>query len=283
MFATRFAPSPTGYLHLGHAFSALSAYDASIRADGRFILRIEDIDTTRCKPEYEAAILEDLAWLGLTWPTPVRRQSDHIHDYVADLNSLVEKGLVYRCFKTRQELQNDIGRAPHGPISDIGQMRAPLNEKDEARLLEAGKPFAWRLSVLKCRAFLKRSKPDADVLSCIVDNQQTLVDWQKINDAVIARKEFPTSYHIACVSDDARQGVTHVIRGADLADVIPLHVVLQAVMGLLTPIYQHHSLILGEDGKRLAKRDQSITLRAMRQAGATPDDIRSRVGLAKPI
>jgi glutamyl-Q tRNA(Asp) synthetase len=270
MFVTRFAPSPTGHLHLGHAFSALITFDAAQEAGGRFILRIEDTDVGRCRTEYEAAIYEDLAWLGITWEQPVRRQSEHMDDYARALDCLIEMGVVYRCFKTRKDLRADIAHAPHGP--EVAYRGGALDETLEEQKLASGEAFAWRLSLDACAPYMS-------ALTAQIDGITTTLDPTRIGDAVIARKEFPTSYHLASVHDDALQGVTHIIRGEDLADAPHLHVLLQKLLGLPTPVYQHHRLILDEDGKRLAKRNQSLTLRAMREAGVTPHDIRTRLGL----
>jgi glutamyl-Q tRNA(Asp) synthetase len=274
MFATRFAPSPTGYLHMGHAFSAWTAFDAAQAALGRFILRIEDTDLTRCRPEFEAAIYEDLAWLGLSWEVPVRRQSDHMAEYEGALERLKDLGVLYRCFKTRKELMDGIAAAPHsfsGPESVT-----PLPPQEEAVLLASGKQFAWRLS-------LQRSQ---DLLGANWDNLgfEANGTWVKANpaqlgDVVLARKEFPSSYHLASVLDDASQGITHVIRGEDLAEAAHIHVVLQKLLGLPTPIYRQHRLILDADGKRFAKRNQSVTLRSLRESGTSPAEIRTSLGL----
>lgn len=285
-FTTRFAPSPTGLLHLGHAFSALTAFDAAREAEGRFLLRIEDIDRTRCKPEFEAAIFEDLAWLGMTWETPVRRQSEHFDDYRRALERLRKKNIVYRCFKTRKEIADEIARAPHfkpdGPEGPL-YIGAPLQPGKEDALLEDGAPFAWRLSMARAREALGG---DFASLSFFEEGRGARGERGKINatpeifgDPVIARKDYGTSYHLAAVLDDALQGVTHVIRGEDLFPATHLHRLLQALLDLPTPRYRHHRLITDENGKRFAKRDQSVTLRALRENGETPADIRRRVGL----
>lgn len=274
MFVTRFAPSPTGLLHLGHAFSALSAFDAAQQAGGKFILRIEDIDVTRCREEFEAAIYEDLAWLGLSWEHPVRRQSDHMIDYKVALNRLIETGVMYRCFKTRKDVMANSAHAPHDPVLPFRGARLPVDE--EARNLRRGDAFAWRLSLDTCTARLGNKW---NTLACDIDGAWTHVTPSLVGDVVIARKEFSTSYHLASVWDDGLQGITHVIRGEDLADAPHVHVLLQALLGLSTPIYRHHRLIYDDDGKRLAKRNQAITLRAMREAGTTPTDIRKILGL----
>jgi glutamyl-Q tRNA(Asp) synthetase len=276
MFVTRFAPSPTGLLHLGHAFSALTAFDAARKAKGRFILRIEDTDITRCRPEFEAAIYEDLAWLGLHWEEPVRRQSEHMDDYASALNRLIELGVMYRCFKTRKALLADIANAPHK--AQVAYHGAPLSRDDESLRIEGGEPYAWRLSMDKCAKLLgdKWSK-----LQCETDGIMTILDPGRLGDVVIARKEFPASYHLASVCDDAAQGVSHVIRGEDLIEAPHLHVLLQKLLELPTPKYIHHHLILDDEGTRLAKRNQSVTLRAMREVGDTPQEIRARLGLAQ--
>jgi glutamyl-Q tRNA(Asp) synthetase len=268
-FVTRFAPSPTGLLHLGHAFSALTAFDAARETGGRFILRIEDLDAGRCRPEFEAAIYEDLAWLGIAWETPVRRQSEHMADYARVLDDLIARGLVYRDFRTRRELIADSQQAPHGPTDVVRGGPAP----DEAERLDAGHPFAWRLS-------LDRALEAADgALDFEADGAIIKAEPERLGDAILARKEFPTSYHLASVHDDALQGVTHVIRGEDLREAAHLHVLLQRLMGWPTPVYRHHGLIVGADGKRLAKRDLSATLKSMRDAGETPQGIRQQTGL----
>ncbi len=272
MFVTRFAPSPTGYLHLGHAFSALTAWDAARAAGGRFLLRIEDIDEGRRRPEFDAAILEDLAWLGLTWEEPVRRQSAHMADYQAPLDRLIADGLVYRCFLTRREVMEAIAGAPHG--SEPLFFGAPLNPAEENKRLAGGDGFAWRLSSARARDAL-----GPHPLRFEDETGLVTVDPARLGDVILARKDFPTSYHLASVWDDALQGVTHVIRGEDLRDSAHLHATLQALLGLPTPVYRHHRLITDETGRRLAKRDQDKTLCALRAEGATPADVRKMVGL----
>lgn len=281
-FVTRFAPSPTGYLHLGHAFSALTASRAAREAGGRFLLRIEDIDRTRCKPEFEAAIHEDLAWLGLEWETPVRRQSEHFGDYAAALEVLRDKDLVYRCFKTRKEILDEIARAPHlsadGPEGPA-YAGVRLAGDEERALLAAGAPFAWRLSIGAAKTLLGGAYDD---LSFTVDTPQgrrrVKATPEIFGDAVIARKDNGASYHLASVHDDALQGVTHVIRGEDLYHAAHLHRLLQALLGYPEPVYSHHRLLTDETGKRLAKRDRAATLRALRESGARPEDVITRLG-----
>lgn len=270
-FVTRFAPSPTGLLHLGHAFSALTAFDAARAAGGRFLLRIEDLDAGRCRPEYEAAIFEDLAWLGIAWETPVRRQSEHMADYARVLDDLIARDLVYRDFRTRRELLAESQQAPHGPTDVVHSGPA----SDEAERLAAGQPFAWRLWLDHAL-----EEPPSPLL---FDSDGAIMraEPERLGDAILARKEFPTSYHLASVHDDALQGVTHVIRGEDLREAAHLHVLLQRLMVWPTPSYAHHPLVLGEDGKRLAKRDHAVTLCSMRAAGETAAGVRARLGISR--
>ena len=283
-FVTRFAPSPSGLLHRGHAFSALTAFEAARAAGGRFLLRIEDIDAERCRPEFEAALLEDLAWLGLDWETPVRRQSEHLDDYQAALQQLKEQGLVYRCFRTRKEVLEEIARAPHGP--EPAPFRgAPLAPAQEALRLERGDAYAWRLSQDAARerlgpawdtlAFLQVLGPDSDD-----DFEIVLAEPQGAGDVVLARKGLGVAYHLAVVVDDALQGVTQVIRGEDLFEATHIQVLLQKLLGLPTPTYRHHRLLLRPDGKRYAKRDTAETLRALRDSGVTAPELRRELGFA---
>jgi glutamyl-Q tRNA(Asp) synthetase len=275
MFVTRFAPSPTGLLHLGHAFSALTAFDAAQKAGGRFILRIEDIDGTRCRPGYETAIYQDLAWLGIDWEQPVRRQSEHMADYAGVLTRLIDLGVMYRCFKTRKELLADSAHAPHGPETVF--RGAALSPTEEADKLAQGAAFAWRLSLDACA---KRLGARWAQLTATVDGKLATLEPMRAGDVVLARKEFPASYHLASVYDDALQGIIHVIRGQDLVDAPHVQVLLQTLLGLPTPDYIHHPLILDDSGNRLAKRNQSATLRALRESGVTPAQVRAQLGLA---
>lgn len=272
MFVTRFAPSPTGYLHLGHAFSALKAFDAARAAGGRFVLRIEDTDQGRCRPAFEAAIFEDLAWLGIEWDTPVRRQSEHMAEYGVVLQRLIDGGYCYRCFRTRAEVLTSLAHAPHG--SEALFFGEALPAEEEAARLARGDAFAWRLSTTRVREALS-----GRALRFVDETGEVAVDIARLGDAVIARKDFPASYHLASVWDDAQQGVTHVIRGVDLRDSAHLHVVLQTLLGLPTPRYAHHRLITDASGRRLAKRDKDETLSAMRARGVTVDEVRGLVGL----
>ncbi|WP_395671404.1 tRNA glutamyl-Q(34) synthetase GluQRS [Phenylobacterium sp.] len=272
-FVTRFAPSPTGWLHRGHAFSALTAWRAARSAGGRFLLRIEDIDATRCRPEYEAAIFEDLAWLGIEWETPVRRQSDHLADYRADLDALAARGLIYRCFRTRKEVAEEIGRAPHGPMEAF--RGAPLSADEEAARLAAGAPYAWRLSLDAA----DRELGGFGQLSFHDEDRGTVAARPALGgDVVLARKDVGVAYHLAVVHDDALQGVTHVIRGEDLFEATHVQRLLQALLGLPVPAYRHHRLLAGADGRRYAKRDRAETLRELRAAGVTPDELFREMG-----
>lgn len=285
-FITRFAPSPTGLLHLGHAYAAMIAFDAAQDAGGRLLLRIEDIDQTRCKPDFEDAIYNDLPWLGLVWDEPVRRQSDHFSSYQTALDTLIERGLVYRCFRTRKQIADDIARAPHlgadGPEGPqfIG---APLTAYEERSLLAQGSSYAWRLSMSAARDTLGKVIDELEFTVEDIDTPHAKTRHKAtpeiFGDVVIGRKDSGTSYHLACTYDDAAQGITHVIRGEDLSSAAHLHVLLQALLGLPTPIYRHHRLILDDHGKRLAKRNHAATLRSIRKNGADASWVRQKLNL----
>ncbi|SFS51503.1 tRNA glutamyl-Q(34) synthetase GluQRS [Brevundimonas viscosa] len=281
MFVTRFAPSPTGRLHKGHAFSALTAWTAARAAGGRFLVRLEDIDPTRCRPEFEAAILEDLAWLGLDWERPVRRQSEHLADYATVVDVLERRGLLYRCFRTRKEILDAIGDAPHGAVEAVRPGPHPADE--EAELLAAGRPYAWRLSLARARealgdrawealAFVEEGTGPTGERGLVPARPETA------GDVVVARKDAGTAYHVAVAHDDDLQGVTHVIRGEDLFEATHIQVLIQALMGWPTPAYRHHRLLTGSDGRRFAKRDGSVTLASIRAAGVDPATLRAELG-----
>lgn len=279
---TRFAPSPTGRLHKGHAFSALTAWTAAKAGDGRFILRMEDIDPTRCKPEYDAGILEDLDWLGLEWETPVRRQSEHLTDYATLIDVLDRRGLLYRCFRTRKDILDAIGDAPHGSPEAVRPGPHPVDE--EAALLAEGKPFAWRLSLDRARAALGGRAWDA--LAFVEEGagpagERGLIRArpETAGDVVVARKDAGTAYHVAVTHDDALQGITHIIRGLDLFEATHIQVLIQTLMGWPTPTYRHHRLITGPDGRRYAKRDGSVTLAHLRSQGVSPAALRAELGV----
>jgi glutamyl-Q tRNA(Asp) synthetase len=273
---TRFAPSPTGYLHLGHGFSALTAFARARAAGGQMLLRIEDIDHTRCRSHFEAAIRADLAWLGLRWPLPVWRQSARRAAYDAALGRLAALGLTYPCRCSRKDIaaalaapQEGAAAAPVYPGTCRSRPMASRQPGDAVRL-DMGRALAalrappvWRETGM--HPGLRRLDP-AGMLA-------------ETGDIVLARRDIGTAYHLAVVVDDAAHGVTEVVRGADLADATPIHVLLQTLLGLPTPDYHHHRLIRGDDGARLAKRDAARPLRDYRAAGATPADLRALLGL----
>jgi glutamyl-Q tRNA(Asp) synthetase len=256
-------------LHLGHAYAALFAARAA--AGGRFLVRIEDIDQTRCRPQFEAAIVEDLAWLGLRWEEPVRRQSDHLADHEAALQRLAASGFVYRCFCTRGDIAR-AATAPHGPEGPVypGTCR-PLAPADADDRAAAGVPFAWRLDVDRARAAMGPLWFEEQALGRVVVAPV-------LGDVVLARKDVATSYHLAVVVDDAAQGVDLVTRGEDLLAATHIHRLLQALLGLPVPRWHHHRLIRDETGKRLAKRDDARSLAGLRAAGVSPADARALVG-----
>ncbi|WP_333896773.1 tRNA glutamyl-Q(34) synthetase GluQRS [Brevundimonas aurantiaca] len=283
MFATRFAPSPTGRLHKGHAFSALTAWTAARRAGGRFVLRIEDIDPTRCRPEFEVGILEDLAWLGLDWETPVRRQSAHLDDYAAVLDHLRRQGLLYRCFRTRKDILDGLGDAPHGAMEAVRP--GPHPEEEEARFMDEGRPFAWRLSLDRARQALG----EAIWTSLTFVEEGTgpggetgviPVRPEAGGDVVLARKDAGVAYHLAVAHDDALQGIDHVIRGQDLFEATHVQRLIQTLMGWPAPAYRHHPLLTGPDGRRYAKRDRSVTLAELRAGGLTAETLRAELGFS---
>ena len=267
---TRFAPSPTGYLHLGHVRSALEGWRAAREAGGRFLLRLEDIDDTRCRGEFADAIIEDLRWLGFGWDGPIRRPSEHFADYRAALAQLEAAGLLYPCFCTRRDIHAEIARAGGAPQGEQGVPYPGtcrhLGGMERAEKLMRGSDYALRLDVA---AALRRTGP----LDWREDGREVRADPAALGDVVLARKEIPTSYHLAVTLDDALQGVTLVTRGADLFAATHIHRLLQALLDLPTPRYRHHPLLGDAQGRRLAKRDGAMTVRAMREAGMTRDAI----------
>ena len=268
----RFAPSPNGHLHLGHAYSALLNADLARKAGGRLLLRIEDIDETRCKPEYEAAIYEDLRWLGLAWEEPVRRQSEHYHDYRAALARLDAMGLLYPAFESRAEIARLATRHdPDGAPVYAGAGKS-LSAAERKRRIEAGEPYAIRLDTDAAMARVGS-------LTWNEEGHDTDGGPAAWGDVILARKDTPTSYHLSVVVDDAAQGVTDVVRGQDLFAATAVHRVLQQLLGLPAPRYRHHRLILDETGKKLSKSTQATGLRELRARGKTPVDIRQMVGL----
>lgn len=287
MIVTRFAPSPTGLLHLGHAFAAMTAHEAAARAGGRFLVRLEDLDRTRCRPEFEAAILKDLAWLGLQWEQPVLRQSERFAAYRAALNRLADRGLLYPCFCTRGDIAAEIARsaeAPHGPEGPLypGTCRSP-SERERLARIDSGVPYALRLDVAKAAALAGALSFEEQGHGPNGEHGLIVADPLLFGDIVIARKDVPASYHLAVVVDDAHQGVTLVTRGNDLFAATPVQRLLQALLELPAPAYAHHRLILDAQGRKFSKRDRAATLKSMRERGVTPAEIRERLGLPLAI
>ncbi|TAJ41752.1 MAG: tRNA glutamyl-Q(34) synthetase GluQRS [Reyranella sp.] len=271
---TRFAPSPTGLLHLGSAYSALIAWTRAREAGGRFLVRIEDTDIRRCRREYETAILRDLKWLGLDWDGEVRRQSDHFSDYGHQLGRLSGRGLVYPCFCSRAEIEREIAAsaaAPHGPDGPLypGTCRN-LTPAERKRRIAAGREHCIRLDA--ARAAAAAGPYD------FVDEGRGRLEGQPLlmGDFVIARKDTPTSYHLSVTVDDHLQGVTLVTRGEDILPSTHIHVLLQRLLGYATPLYAHHGLITDATGRRLAKRDKDLTIRSLRESGLSPEEVRRR-------
>ncbi|UYV39282.1 tRNA glutamyl-Q(34) synthetase GluQRS [Rhodobacteraceae bacterium D3-12] len=285
-FTTRFAPSPTGPLHLGHAYSALLAADMAHAMGGVFHLRIDDIDQSRARPQWERQIYDDLAWLGLDWPTPCRRQSDHLKDYAAALHRLWDMGLLYPCTCTRR----DIAAAANAP-----QEGAPLIGPDGVVYPGTCRPAtppmgdmpdaALRLDLRRALSRIEAAPLSFDESGSGPNGETGLIPLaadalvKTVGDVVLARRDMGGSYHLSVVVDDAAQGITHVVRGQDLYDATAIHVVLQRLLGLPNPRYHHHALIRDETGKRLAKRDDARAIATYRSAGKTPSEIRKLVGL----
>jgi len=274
---TRFAPSPSGDLHLGHAFSAKLNYEYAVNNGGEFILRIEDIDHLRCKAEYEQSIFNDLKWLGLKWPTPERRQSEHFDDYNEALKNLEKMDLLYPCFCTRKDIRNEIeesSRAPHmkpklGPEGVIypGICRH-LSPEQREQNINNKIPHAMRLNMEKALTVCDKPLYWTDL-----HTGKQRADPAMLGDVVLARKDFPTSYHLSVVVDDHLQNITHVIRGQDLYYASHFHRLLQHLLGLRPVTYKHHPLLTTRDGNRLAKRDKSITIKSIRESGVRPNQI----------
>ncbi len=284
----RFAPSPNGYLHLGHALSACLNFDSAQELGGRLLLRIEDIDRTRCRPEFETAIYEDLAWLGLRWEAPVRRQSEELAAYRAALARLAEMGLVYPSFQSRREIARLVAerersgpwpRDPDGAPLYPGSARK-MDAAEQARRIASGAPYALRLDMTAAIARAPASLTWVET-GCGPYGETGVVAAEPAvwGDVVLARKETPTSYHLSVVIDDAAQGATHVVRGQDLFAATSLHRLLQALLDLPEPTYRHHRLILDADGGKLAKSTGATALRALRARGASPAAVRRMVGL----
>ncbi|MEA3025119.1 MAG: glutamyl-Q tRNA(Asp) synthetase [Alphaproteobacteria bacterium] len=284
----RFAPSPNGYLHLGHALSALLNHDMARAAGGRFLLRMEDIDQTRCRSEFETAIYEDLAWLGLSWEQPVRRQSEHFDDYRAALDQLQARRLTFPSFESRAEIAHMVGdrdvrerwpRDPDGVPVYPGAARQMMEPDRQARIAR-GDPYAIRLDMEKAMEWTGPLRWHESGAGPAGESGDVLAHPAAWGDVVVGRKETPTSYHLSVAVDDALQGVTHVVRGRDLFWSTSVHRVLQALLDLPEPSYHHHRLLLDADGRKLSKSTAATGLRELRAQGATADEIRRLVGLA---
>ena len=272
---TRFAPSPTGYLHLGHAFSALIAWRRAREGGGQFLLRLEDIDPARCRPEFAAAIQQDLAWLGLDWDDEVRVQSEHLTEYRAVLEMLTARGLLYPCFCTRADIIREVAQSAAAPHSPDGAPLYPgtcrgLSTDERAARMAAGERYALRVDIRRALDTVPQpliyQEQDDGAIEC---------HPEQFGDVVLARKDAPASYHLCVTHDDALQGVTLVTRGQDLKSATHLHRLLQAIMDWPVPIYAHHPLLTDTAGRRLAKRDRAITLRDLRASGHSPAEVRA--------
>jgi len=283
----RFAPSSNGYLHLGHALSALLNAEMTLAKGGRLLLRIEDIDAARCRPEYEAAIYQDLAWLGLQWETPPRRQSEHFEDYRAALATLETMGLIYASFETRAEIAHLVAardtqgvwpRDPDGAPLYPGRANT-MTDSERRQRMDDGEPYALRLDMRAALARVDRLNWLETGAGPAGETGLIAADPAAWGDVVLARKDTPTSYHLAVVIDDAGQGITHVVRGYDLFYATAVHRLLQALLGLPQPCYHHHRLVLDADGNKLSKSTRSTGLRELRASGASPGDIRRLAGL----
>lgn len=284
----RFAPSPNGFLHLGHACSALTTFAMAQRLGGRFLLRVEDIDVTRSRPEFVDAIFEDLSWLGMTWEEPVLRQSHHFADYAQALAQLDAMGVLYRCSATRGEIQaaarkrSPMACDPDGAPLYPGR-GAVLGDAETQARLDAGAPFALRLDMARAIALTERRQGLPLTFTELREDgaAATIVcDPARWGDVVLARKDTPASYHLCVVVDDARQGITHVTRGRDLFAATDVHRLLQVLLGLPEPLYHHHRLILADDGRKLSKSAGDTSLRTLRAAGWTAQDVRRRAEFA---
>ena len=283
----RFAPSPNGYLHLGHAYSALLNFDLARERGGKFLLRIEDIDAARCRPEYETAIYEDLAWLGLVWETPVRRQSEHLAVYREAVDKLSAQGLIYPSFESRAEIARLVAarekdapwpRDPDGAPLYPGTAKS-LSSAERHELAASGAPFALRLDMDAAIARAGRLAWREQGAGPAGETGKVVARPEAWGDVILARKETPTSYHLSVAVDDALQGITDVVRGEDLFWSTSVHRLLQQLLGIPQPLYRHHRLIRDGAGQKLSKSTQATGLRELRAAGATPAKIRQLVGL----
>ncbi len=284
MTRTRFAPSPNGELHVGHAFSALFSERFARERGGRFLLRIEDIDVTRTRERYVEGILEDLRWLGLEWEKPVRRQSRHMDDYSAITEMLKEEGLLYPCFCTRRQISACLKGRDDWPCDPDGRLLYPgtcrhLAAEERAARIAAGEEHAWRLDMEEALRRLERplswyeegAGPDGE-------RGRIMADPARWGDVILVRKDIGTSYHVAVVADDALQGITHVTRGRDLFHATAVHRLLQTLLGLPEPVYVHHPLITDDSGRKLSKRFRDRSLRSLREGGTDPAELRRALG-----
>jgi glutamyl-Q tRNA(Asp) synthetase len=282
MLVTRFAPSPTGFLHLGSAYAAVIAHDAARAQDGRFLLRIEDIDATRCRPEFETAIREDLSWLGLCWDGPVLRQSERLSSYHSAIRRLDALGLVYPCFCSRKDIAQEVARslsAPHGPDGPIYPGTCRSLSPQEASLRMRAETYALRLDVAKAVDRSGSLAFEEQGRGPLGEHGRITAEPMRLGDIVLASRDRAASYHLAVVVDDAAQGVSLVTRGQDLFGAAHVQRLLQALLALPTPAYFHHDLVLDAEGRKFSKRDHGATLRALRAEGRTADEIRSRLRL----
>jgi glutamyl-Q tRNA(Asp) synthetase len=285
----RFAPSPNGELHLGHALSALLNAEWAERTDGRFLLRIEDIDLARCTPEYEQGIYDDLTWLGIDWEKPPRRQSEHFAEYKSVLDRLIAEGLVYPAFMSRGEIRAFISeqetpkkRWPRDPdgVPHYPGVDRELSPRERRRRIASGEPYAWRLDVAAALGRVAATLAWSELAGEYSENSEPIeAHPEQWGDVVLARKDVPTSYHLSVVVDDAAQKITHVVRGHDLYYATAIQRLLQEILGYPPPVYFHHHLVEGPDGRKLSKSEKDTGLRRLREGGATPADIRRMVGL----
>jgi len=288
----RFAPSPNGLLHAGHAYSALFTFSAARAAKGRFLLRIEDIDPARCRPHFEQAIFEDLKWLGLSWERPVRRQSEHMDEYASAVAHLEAMGVLYPCFASRKEIAAVVGQLPNHPKDPDGaplypRLDAPRTPAAQGALIASGKPYNMRLDMARAITLAEQKTQASigfyeEVEGPKGERGEVTISPQIWGDIVIARKDVPTSYHLSVVIDDALQGVSHVTRGQDLFYATPVHRLLQILLDLPPPKYRHHALVCDAGGRRLSKSAKDISIRALRENGYTPGDIQNLWGGVPP-
>lgn len=278
---TRFAPSPTGPLHLGHAYSAMYAHDTAWNLRGEFLLRIEDIDQSRARQEWEALIYEDLGWLGLSWEEPVMRQSERMDAYGSALDALWSLGLLYPCTCSRRDIADALSAPQEGARTAIGPDGPVYPGTCRAQDRSGPRPdgAVLRLDMAAATADLSEVSYAETGLEPGTRTIPTGQLKDEVGDVVLSRRDMGTSYHLSVVVDDAAQGITHVVRGEDLSEATAIHVVLQHLIGLPTPIYHHHRLIRDETGRRLAKRDDARAIRTYRDDGHTPDDIRRELGM----